>query len=152
MAVKISPQLLADYRAKNPHLFKPLSPCVTVPIPPRLSDLFGGTGNRRYVTKKYQAWRNAVDDVFATMLPVPQDQYPVEVRWVILPGKRWRTAADVANREKAITDAMVRAGVLVDDSQDYVVSLRMAVDQNAVDRRRETMVRVWWTHHEKWWE
>lgn len=49
----------------------------------------------------------------------PAEAYPVEV-WMRLVGDDVNQARDVANCEKAITDAMVRAGVLVDDSVKYV--------------------------------
>jgi len=121
---------------------------VCVPIPPRLSDLhYHCKGKPR--TKKYNEWRERAGPILRKLRPATKADYPVEVCYVIIPGKGWRSNADVANREKAITDTMVVNGILVDDSQPYVRGCRGAV---AEDRQEgETTALVWWRPFTEWW-
>lgn len=91
---------------------------VVLPMPPRLSDLF--TNNAMYgrvPTPKYRAWKKQAAQALTRMTAV---ETPVEVRIIIRPGKRWMCTSDIANREKAVTDALVTAGIIPDDNCQYV--------------------------------
>lgn len=90
---------------------------VTVPVPPSTNHLFATVGRRRIVTRDYKAWQAVAIPILERLArPV---EYPCEV-WMTLRGKA-NGNRDIANIEKAITDAMVKAGVLPDDKLRYVV-------------------------------
>jgi crossover junction endodeoxyribonuclease RusA len=123
---------------------------VAVPVPPSVNSLYLNVrGRGRVPTPAYRAWRAAAEPVIAAKLP-PPPSFPVEVCGVILPGKGWRVTADVGNREKALTDALVAAGVLPDDRQRYVAGVRLAVD-DAARSAGPTLVLVWLVPAVRWW-
>jgi hypothetical protein len=123
---------------------------VVVPVPPRLSDLTNNVpGVGRVPTKLYRRWQAAAVPLLRAMPPPPA--HPVEVCVLILPGKGWRVTADVANREKATTDALVKAGVLPDDNQRYVAGVRVGVDLLR-PRGKATQAAVWLAPAGRWWE
>lgn len=79
----------------------------------------------RVKTKDYVDWLAKAVPVMREMGQVKN--FPVEVRIVLFPGDGWRSTSDVANREKAVTDALVTAGVIPDDNTKYVYGVRVAL-------------------------
>ena len=137
-----------------PRAPSPLPPAfgvrVAVPVPPSVNNLFINVGGRgRVPSREYTAWKRLAQPLVRAKLP-PPPAYPVEVNYLIRPGKGWRVNADVANREKGLTDALVAAGVLPDDDQRYVTGVRIAVDGGA-RRSGPTDVLVWLEPASDWW-
>lgn len=87
---------------------------VVVPVPPSANNLFLTAGRRRVKTPAYTEWLKAAVPLLARLRRPART--PVEVRVTVTGGNGWNPARDIANVEKAITDALVEAGVLADDS------------------------------------
>jgi Holliday junction resolvase RusA-like endonuclease len=97
---------------------------IQIPLPPSTNNLFinlkrGG----RTESPKYRAWKKEVAPILESVSPVRT--YPVQITLAIRDGKGWRSNSDIANREKAATDALVSAGIITDDQQKYVRRLVM---------------------------
>lgn len=92
-------------------------PEVAVPVPPSANNLFPTVRGRRVVSAAYRAWRAVAHPLLAAL--APPAAFPVEV-WLTLAGKGVNGRRDVANVEKAVTDALVSVGVLPGDSLKYV--------------------------------
>lgn len=123
---------------------------VVLPMPPTSNHLFPtGKHGRRYKSKEYQEWQDVAVRLLQEQMPSPPS-FPVEVRIVIYRGSGWRDTADVCNREKAITDALVKAGVIPNDSCQYVAGARIGF----LDRERASPadVAVWLEPATHWWE
>jgi len=121
---------------------------VLVPLPPSVNGMYVNVpGRGRVPSKAYTTWKRAAVPVLKRM-PRPES-FPVEVRYVILPGNGWRWSADVGNREKALTDAVVAAGVLPDDNTKYVGGVRGAVSPGRWPD--VTRVAVWSVPFVPWW-
>ena len=98
-----------------------------LPLPPPLSACFANArGPGRVKTKRYEAWIN--EAIVAAM----QQSRPTIGPWgcaIIADyqfGKPDNRKQDVENRAKAVSDLLVRAGILVDDSQIIDLRLRWA--------------------------
>ena len=97
-----------------------------IPVPPSVNNLFlnrakskNGKGGGRIRTVEYEAWR--VEAVIRMSIDlVPVTSYPVQVILWILAGKDFRRSRDVANCEKAATDALVEAKIIKGDSVVHV--------------------------------
>lgn len=87
---------------------------VPVPVPPSTNNLFLSMGRKRVKTPEYRSWLEVAILSFR-QLSKPE-RFPVEVVIQIHGGKRFNTRRDVGNCEKAISDALVEAGVIPDDS------------------------------------
>jgi Holliday junction resolvase RusA-like endonuclease len=97
---------------------------VVLPLPPRLSDLFINKkkGKGRFVSPEYKVWKEKAAQALTLMGAVTP---PVYVRIIIRPGKGWISTSDIANREKAVTDALVDGGIIPDDNCQYVHKVTM---------------------------
>ena len=113
-----------------------------LPLPPPLSACFknarcqkriGGklkqwTG--RVKTARYEAWIDEAGLALRAELREPRcwPSFPIStpVRAEYQFGRPDKRRADVANKEKAVSDLLVRAGILVDDSQIVDLRLRWA--------------------------
>ena len=119
-----------------------------VPAPPTANNLFPtGKGNRRFMSKEYKAWLEIAVPLFRAMTKPPS--FPVEICIVIVPGNGWRVSSDIANREKGITDALVKAGVLPDDNQKYVASVRIGVAKPVPGNY--SFIVFWLAPPTEWW-
>lgn len=104
-------------------------PYVIVPVPPSANNLFPGKSHR-YKSKEYKEWLKVALPIIEKLKP--PDKYPCEI--MIRCGTELNCRSDIANREKAITDACVTAKVIVGDSVKYItdVVLRYRPD-DAID-------------------
>lgn len=93
-------------------------------IPPSVNNLFATVntkrgGSRRVKTSEYDVWQQeAILRVRMAMKPVRE--YPAAVTVTVFAGGDFRKTRDIANVEKACTDAIVAAGILADDNVQYV--------------------------------
>lgn len=96
-----------------------------IPYPPTANNLFFNAGKRRVKTKAYDAW-------LAEALAVLREQRPRPVsgsyRLAVVVDRPDRRARDVTNLEKAISDALVKAGVIEDDSKCQSFTIAWAWD------------------------
>lgn len=92
---------------------------VELALPPTSNNLFINVqGRGRVPSPKYREWKAIAQLAFARMQPA--SVFPVAVHITVCGGKGFRKGSDICNREKGILDAMVEAGVLPDDSWEYV--------------------------------
>lgn len=93
---------------------------VELPFPVPLSACFtNAKGRGRVPTARYEAWKQQAAWMIKTQKPKPEPikgQVSVSVR-LVAPDKRHR---DAGNTDKAVLDAIVRAGLIEDDSNRYV--------------------------------
>ena len=117
-----------------------------LPLPPPLSACFKNAQRQkrikgvvkrwsgRVATERYIAWiMEAVSSARNQLgLSEPYDTITVPVAVDYKFGKPNNRRADVANLEKAVSDLLVRAGILVDDSQIIDLRLRWAAVEGVV--------------------
>ena len=90
-----------------------------LPLPPPLSACFANArGPGRVKTARYTAWiMEAVSSARSQLgLSEPYDTIAVPVAVDYQFGKPDKRRQDVFNREKAVSDLLVRVGILADDS------------------------------------
>ena len=104
-----------------------------LPLPPPLSACFtNALGPGRVKTARYRAWIQeallTAQVQIARTMPSVHGVVPMtfDVRADYQFGKPDKRRADVANLEKAVSDLLVRAGILADDSQIVDLRLRWA--------------------------
>ena len=86
---------------------------LVLPFPPSTNGLFSGK-KRRFPSPRYKAWQIEANKALAYQSPLPRFDGPVFVGLAFgRPDKRRR---DLGNLEKAVTDQLVKNGVLEDDS------------------------------------
>jgi len=97
-----------------------------LPYPPTMNSIWRNIGgNRTIKSKGYRVWEKLADG-YAVLSPRITLEGPVRAEFVYhRPDKRRR---DVANLEKAVSDTLVRWGILGDDSQIHDLRLRWAAD------------------------
>lgn len=82
--------------------------------PPSANNLFRGAGKRRVTTDAYRAWRTAAGwEIRAQHIPLTVGAIAVEYQIERVADRRRR---DVENYCKALSDVLVSAGVITDDS------------------------------------
>jgi Holliday junction resolvase RusA-like endonuclease len=96
---------------------------ICLPIPPTTNNLFAGTGKRRYRTSEYNSWIEEAGWQIATQKP-PQVYGRVSLTIEVREPKSLHRM-DLANREKATVDLLVKHLVIQGDSQFYVRELNM---------------------------
>jgi Holliday junction resolvase RusA-like endonuclease len=90
---------------------------VVVPVPPSVNNLYPtGKHGRRYTAPKYAEWLKMAVPMLRTMARVKA--YPVKAVLTIEGG--FRSNRDVGNVGKPIIDACKKAGLIIDDSRDYI--------------------------------
>jgi len=91
---------------------------VELPFPVPLSACFtNAKGRGRVPTARYTAWKTEAAWMIKSQKPEPiKGQVSVSVR-LVAPDKRHR---DAGNNDKAVLDAVVRAGLIEDDSNRFV--------------------------------
>ena len=87
-----------------------------LPFPPSINVLFGGgSGQKRFPSKKYKAWLK----ICPKLKPIGIN-HPISIKYIYTwPDKRIR---DGQNYLKACTDFLVKQGVIVDDNYNIIVS------------------------------
>ncbi len=101
---------------------------VHLPMPPSVNSLYGGgSGQQRFMSKRYKAWIAS-----CPQLPQLQITQPICVEYVFAwPDKRLR---DLQNFIKAPMDYMVKSGVIADDNYTIVSEEKLrhvGVDKHA---------------------
>lgn len=108
----------------------------TLPFPPSVNGLFAGKG-RRYCSRTYKAWKAAARPfVPAGLIAGP---YSLD----LLFDRPDRRARDLGNFEKGISDLIVEAGLVIDDS----CCQRMTLAWSDAPPQRDSVVRVTVTPH-----
>lgn len=82
-----------------------------LPKPPSLNNIYANVpGKGRVRSKPYRAWRiKAAQEILIQGRPSMRGRYELEIRY------RRRPNCDLGNLEKAVSDALVHAGVVEDD-------------------------------------
>lgn len=84
-------------------------------LPPSANDLYANAASGRVKTAIYRAWRAAAVQDLRFIQRAPLIKGPVKVAYVLeRPAKRRRI--DCGNFEKALSDALVEAEIIEDDS------------------------------------
>src|ERR1700754_205360 len=91
---------------------------ICLPLPPTTNNLFAGTGKRRYRTSEYNEWIKEAG-YRLNVQPPPQTRGRVSLTIEVGEPKTGR-AMDLANREKATVDLLVKHLVIEDDDQRIV--------------------------------
>lgn len=97
---------------------------ITLPFPVSVNALYAGMG-RRHKSKRYQRWEIAANNALRYQKWTP---YPKEITLQAIyrfgrPDKRTR---DLCNLEKAISDLLVHAGIIHDDSLIHRITMEWA--------------------------
>ncbi len=117
-------------------------------IAPTTNNIYVNSARRgRVKSQEYKDWLKKVLPLLEAMPQPPR--YPVEVMILIVPGHDWSSNSDVANREKATTDALVAAGVLKGDTSKYVCGVRIGLAP--LMNLPNTMCQVWLEERKEWW-
>ena len=110
---------------------------VELPLPPSVNSIWRTVRVRSKarvtLSQQYRDWLDlAILTLRMRMAKVPATAYPVAVRVTILRGPGWRKGRDADNMLKAISDSLVKAQRIVDDSEEYVTefSIRFGPDAN----------------------
>ena len=102
--------------------------CLFLPFPPTVNNLFVNNPRTRgrFPSRLYKAWREETARALEKQRPLPSFAGPVRVTYSF--GRPDRRRRDLANYEKAASDALVTAGVLADDCQIEHLTLRWDAD------------------------
>jgi len=82
------------------------------PLPPSVNALWRTGQARMYRSKRYLAWLEECDVVFASKT-VPRINYPFAIEIAL--GRPSKRKMDIDNRIKAVLDMLQRVGVIEDD-------------------------------------
>ena len=111
---------------------------ILLPMPPTTNNLFAGNGKRRYRTKEYESWIDEAGWVLSSQRPSPF------VGWVsvlIEVSERESTNSwDLANREKATMDLLVKHKIIQGDNRPYV--RKFAMEWADIDGIRVTVTPI----------
>lgn len=99
--------------------------CV-LPPPPSTNALFSQAGRRRIKSPAYTSWLENAGYRLKTAHP-PAFQGQVWLSYILSDGCRM----DLGNAEKAVSDLLVKHGVIKDDGPEYVREIRLAWGSNA---------------------
>ena len=99
---------------------------ITLPFPPSVNSLFGGgSAQKRFPTPKYKAWLKKCPEL------TDKTSGPVRIAYnFYFPDNRER---DTQNYVKAVTDYLVKSGVIENDSWKditYEELIPMGIDRN----------------------
>ena len=94
---------------------------LTLPYPPSSNSIWRAYAGRNIASASYRAWqKDALGSLLGQRWPVVTGPYAITIT-AERPDKRRR---DVANLEKPVSDALVKAGVVRDDSDAQRVTLQ----------------------------
>lgn len=92
---------------------------IVLPAPISTNALFRNVpGRGRVMSKEYKLWKRLAEDTLRAQVPLPRFALPVSVTFYV--GERGIGQMDSDNTAKAYLDALVRAGVIHDDSRKWV--------------------------------
>lgn len=94
--------------------------CLMLPFPPSTNNLFAGKA-RRFTSKAYKAWQAEADHALLQQTPLPR--FADRVVMTLTFGRPDKRRRDLGNLEKAISDQLVKHGILADDSLIEVLML-----------------------------
>lgn len=105
---------------------------VFLPFPPSVNSMYGGgSGQRRFKTKKYKEWCASVPQ-----LPKLNIDYQIRIVYsFVWPDNR---ARDGQNYIKAVTDTLVNEGVIKDDNWSIIIS--ESWDYSFVDKKNSGVI------------
>ena len=89
---------------------------ISLPIPPTTNKLYAHTGKNRFATQAYKNWQIEAGYI----LNGYNKRYTKPVKLTLVVFFKARHLSDVANREKAILDLLVKHKILIDDNWKYV--------------------------------
>lgn len=106
---------------------------IELPIPPTANNLFKTVQvyskksqkmvQRRAPSGKYEEWKlDAIKRICASGYRKAITRFPVRIVITIYSGSGFPASRDIAGCEKAVTDALVAAGMIPDDKVKYVAS------------------------------
>lgn len=117
---------------------------IDLPLPPSTNNLFpsGGNKKRRFASPEYRAWkRTAAQIIRDSGFKAWTGRLPVSVIIIVRNGRGWYSKiSDIANREKAPTDAMVDNGILPQDTAEYIADIRIVYDDKKIGDSFVTIV------------
>lgn len=108
---------------------------IALPMPPSTNMMFinsrNATGKGRFPSPAYKAWKKAAAERLEsyTALPKLEKPYGVHIRLNL------NHQSDIANREKALCDALVTAGIICGDQ--WIDTLRIDRDATIPDAEIE---------------
>lgn len=112
MGMKLPPLVLQKVLADSPKLDR-----VTLPLPPSTNNLFvNARGRGRVKSKEYAAWAARVVPMLWELKP--PERLPCTFFWLLT--GQVSVLRDGDNTLKPLLDACVKAGVIKDDSLQYV--------------------------------
>lgn len=114
---------------------------LTLPLPPSTNNLYANRAGGRYPTAAYKKWQQTAA---AIIIGSPRVITPCAITIEITRGKGWRRGCDVANREKAVIDALVKHNVIPDDGWEHVciVTMKYQPDRPSQDDRAAVRVTI----------
>lgn len=90
-----------------------------LPRPISTNALTRPVGNRQLESREYRAWKKEASAMLMAQSPLPRFDGRVRLTYAV--GTEGVSGNfDLGNAEKALTDALVAAGVIVDDRRKYV--------------------------------
>lgn len=111
-----------------------------LPWPPTVNSLWRNLG-RTVLSKRGRLWKQAAQmELLSQERPREPFQGPVWVTIELRPPDRRRR--DLDNHAKAVLDALVDAGILIDDSMHVV--RRLVIESGPVEKRGAVRVNVQW--------
>lgn len=121
---KLARELLG--RADTPVVIGPVS--CDIPVPPSANHLwrtahYQEKKTRVYLSRPYKEWLRVAVPLLSAGLP--RFVGPVSIGLTIHRGPGWRRDRDLSNSFKAAEDALRHAGVIEDDSTEYVQHIVM---------------------------
>jgi crossover junction endodeoxyribonuclease RusA len=99
--------------------------CLVLPFPPTVNNLFAGKG-RRFPSMNYKNWQAEAALALAAQGPLPSFAGKVALTFTF--GRPDNRRRDLFNYVKAPEDALVRHGILVDDSLVEFGAVKWAPD------------------------
>ena len=98
----------------------PAYACLMLPYPPSTNGLFAGKA-RRFTSKAYKLWQADADRALMQQAPLPR--YTDRVVLTLTFGRPDKRRRDLGNLEKAVSDQLVKHGILADDSLIEILML-----------------------------
>jgi len=98
----------------------PAYACLMLPYPPSINGLFAGKA-RRFTSRAYKSWQADAD--YALMQQTPLPRFTDRVAMTLTFGRPDKRRRDLGNLEKAVSDQLVKSGILADDSLIEILML-----------------------------
>lgn len=102
-----------------------------IKLPPSVNNLYINAGKKRVRSKKYKDWFNSVNPInFEYINPA---QFPIKGKVKVdyfLERPNDKRKRDIANYEKALSDNLVKHGIIEDDSLIQEISIKWVDDDD----------------------